>query len=66
MACFSITSPLPYSLRATVALALGGCALATGLLTTDPSGPSFTALMFAGRLMIAVAFNTLMIYTKVR
>jgi MFS family permease len=51
--------------RATVAAALGGCALATALLVTDPTGSSFTALMFTGRLMIAVAFNTLMIYTKV-
>ena len=35
--------------RSTIAIALGGCALATALLTTDPSGSYFTALMFSGR-----------------
>ena len=35
--------------RSTIAIALGGCALATGLLTMDPTGASFTALMFTGR-----------------
>ena len=52
--------------RSTVAIALVGCAAATALLTTDPTGSSFTALMFMGRLLISVAFNTLMVYTKVR
>ena len=52
--------------RSTIAIALVGCAAATALLTTDPTGGSFTALMFMGRLLISVAFNTLMVYTKVR